>query len=36
MPGSYHVVAWLRPWLPLEELTASMRIVVDIPRSTGL
>jgi type VI secretion system protein ImpC len=31
-PGSYHAVAWLRPWLQLEELTASMRLVARIPK----
>jgi type VI secretion system protein ImpC len=31
-PGSYHAVAWLRPWLQLEELTASMRMVARIPK----
>jgi len=30
-PGSYHAIAWLRPWLQLEELTASMRLVARIP-----
>ncbi len=31
-PGSYNAVAWLRPWLQLEELTASMRLVARIPQ----
>ena len=31
-PGSYEAVAWLRPWLMLEELTASMRLVAKIPQ----
>lgn len=31
-PGSYHAVAWLKPWLQLEELTASLRLVADIPK----
>ncbi|WP_333706497.1 type VI secretion system contractile sheath large subunit, partial [Vibrio hepatarius] len=31
-PGSYNVVAWMRPWLQLEELTASMRMVARIPQ----
>jgi type VI secretion system protein ImpC len=31
-PGSYHAVAWLRPWLQMEELTASMRMVARIPK----
>ena len=30
-PGSYNAVAWLRPWLQLEELTSSMRMVAKIP-----
>ncbi len=30
-PGSYHAVAWMRPWLQMEELTASMRMVANIP-----
>ena len=34
-PGSYAVVAWLRPWLDFEELSASMRLVVLIPKSAG-
>jgi type VI secretion system protein ImpC len=32
-PGSYNAVAWLRPWLQLEELTASLRMVAKIPAS---
>ena len=31
-PGSYHAVAWLRPWLQLEELTTSLRMVASIPK----
>jgi type VI secretion system protein ImpC len=31
-PGSYNAVAWLRPWLQLEELTASLRMVARIPQ----
>ena len=31
-PGSYNAVAWLRPWLQLEELTTSMRLVARIPK----
>ena len=31
-PGSYNAVAWLRPWLQMEELTASMRMVAQIPK----
>lgn len=30
-PGSYNAIAWLRPWLQMEELTASMRLVAKIP-----
>lgn len=30
-PGSYNAVAWLRPWLQLEELTTSLRMVAKIP-----
>lgn len=30
-PGSYNAVAWLRPWLQLEELTSSLRMVAKIP-----
>lgn len=31
-PGSYHAIAWLRPWLQLEELTTSLRLVANIPK----
>jgi len=31
-PGAYHAVAWLRPWLQMEELTTSMRMVARIPK----
>ena len=31
-PGSYNAVAWLRPWLQMEELTASLRMVASIPQ----
>ena len=31
-PGSYNAVAWMRPWLQMEELTASMRMVASIPK----
>jgi type VI secretion system protein ImpC len=31
-PGSYNAVAYLRPWLQMEELTASMRMVAQIPQ----
>jgi type VI secretion system protein ImpC len=30
-PGSYHAIAYLRPWLQLEELTTSLRLVAKIP-----
>jgi len=29
--GSYSAVAWLRPWLQMEELTTSLRMVARIP-----
>jgi type VI secretion system protein ImpC len=31
-PGVYNAVAWMRPWLQMEELTASMRMVARIPK----
>jgi type VI secretion system protein ImpC len=31
-PGSYNAVAYLRPWLQMEELTTSMRLVARIPK----
>jgi type VI secretion system protein ImpC len=31
-PGSFNAVAWLRPWLQMEELSASMRMVARIPK----
>jgi type VI secretion system protein ImpC len=34
-PGSYNAVAWLRPWLQMEELTASLRLVARIPKASG-
>ena len=34
-PGCYHAVALLRPWLQMEELTASMRMVARIPKMGG-
>jgi type VI secretion system protein ImpC len=34
-PGSYNAVAWLRPWLQMEELTASLRMVASIPKIGG-
>jgi type VI secretion system protein ImpC len=30
-PGSYNAIFWLRPWLQLEELTTSVRMVARIP-----
>jgi type VI secretion system protein ImpC len=30
-PGAYNAIAYLRPWLQLEELTTSMRLVARIP-----
>ena len=30
-PGSYNAIAYLRPWLQLEELTTSMRLVARLP-----
>ncbi len=32
-PGSYSAVAWMRPWLQMEELSASMRMVAEIPKA---
>lgn len=34
-PGAYNAVAWLRPWLQLEELTTSLRMVARIPKIGG-
>ncbi|HXH04687.1 MAG TPA: type VI secretion system contractile sheath large subunit [Candidatus Competibacteraceae bacterium] len=34
-PGSYNAIAWLRPWLQLEELTTSLRMVARIPKLGG-
>jgi type VI secretion system protein ImpC len=34
-PGAYNAVAWMRPWLQLEELTASLRMVARIPKTGG-
>lgn len=33
-PGSYNAVAWLRPWLQMEELTTSLRMVARIPATS--
>jgi type VI secretion system protein ImpC len=32
-PGAYSAIAWLRPWLQMEELTASLRLVAKIPKA---
>ncbi|WP_370340738.1 type VI secretion system contractile sheath large subunit [Shinella oryzae] len=32
MPGAYHAIAHMRPWLQLEELTTSLRMVARIPQ----
>ena len=34
-PGVYNAVAWLRPWLQMEELTTSLRMVARIPKLEG-
>jgi type VI secretion system protein ImpC len=34
-PGAYNATVWMRPWLQLEELTASMRMVARIPKPGG-
>jgi len=31
-PGAFNAVAYLRPWLQLEELTTSLRLVAKIPK----
>ena len=31
-PGVYSAIARLRPWLQMEELTASLRLVAKIPK----
>ena len=33
-PGAYNIVAWLKPWLQLEELTTSLRMVARIPQKS--
>ena len=30
-PGSYNAIAWMRPWLQMEELSTSLRLVAKIP-----
>ncbi len=32
-PGAYSAVAYMRPWLQMEELSASMRMVASIPKA---
>jgi type VI secretion system protein ImpC len=32
-PGSYNAIAYMRPWLQMEELTTSMRLVARIPKA---
>ena len=34
-PGSYNAIAWLRPWLQMEELTTSLRLVASLPKKAG-
>lgn len=34
-PGVYNAIAWLRPWLQMEELNASLRMVARIPKGGG-
>ncbi len=34
-PGSYNAVAYLRPWLQMEELTTSLRMVARIPAAAS-
>lgn len=34
-PGSYQAICWIRPFLQLEELTSSMRLVARIPKRPG-
>jgi type VI secretion system protein ImpC len=34
-PGSYNAVAMLRPWLQMEELTTSLRLVARIPKMSS-
>lgn len=31
-PGAFSAVAWLKPWLQMEELTTSLRMVANIPK----
>lgn len=32
-PGVFSAIAWLRPWLQMEELSASLRMVATIPKA---
>jgi type VI secretion system protein ImpC len=34
-PGSYNAIAYLRPWLKMEELTTSLRMVARIPAAAS-
>lgn len=34
-PGSYNAVAHLRPWMQMEELTTSLRMVAKLPAQAG-
>jgi type VI secretion system protein ImpC len=34
-PGSYNAVAYMRPWLQMEELTTSLRMVARIPAAAS-
>lgn len=34
-PGVYSAIAYLRPWLQMEELSASLRMVANIPSSSS-
>ena len=34
-PGSYNAVAYLRPWLQMEELTTTLRMVARIPAAAA-
>ncbi|VAW87012.1 Uncharacterized protein ImpC [hydrothermal vent metagenome] len=33
-PGVFSAIAWMRPWLQMEELTASLRLVANIPKGS--
>jgi len=32
-PGVFSAIAWMRPWLQMEELSASLRLVAKIPKT---